>query len=455
MNLSKFSLTILFSFAILCNVSFAKFDTDLKSGSKGTAVTELQEALIGVGFLKVSANGMYGPATTKAVKDFQKKYNITQTGTIGPKTRAKLKELYELNLAPEIQNILKKDSTVSVWIPYWRKTGGSEQVKENITKVDIVSPFSFEINASGTLNNPMKLNEEPYSSLIKISKDSGKLIVPTVLWFADSEAKRKEMHNILSATTSRVLLEDNILNEVKNNNLDGIDIDFENKLAETKDYFSLFLKEISIKLHNEKKMLICTIEARTPIDSRLPNATSLQLSQVEYANDFKKISEYCDQVRIMAYDQFDDDKNLLNSKNNDGLAPYRPVADIDWVKKVVTLALKDIPAKKLIIGVPTYGYKYKISRDVNGRISSYKRLGSMNWFYADEEARNKSIIPTRDSTGELSYTYADPDGSEYYVVYSDAEAIVSKIDLVKKMKLGGISIFKIDGNNDKTIWNKI
>lgn len=37
---------------------------------------------------------IYGPMTTKAVKLFQAKYGIEQVGVVGPKTTAKLKELY-------------------------------------------------------------------------------------------------------------------------------------------------------------------------------------------------------------------------------------------------------------------------------------------------------------------------------------------------------------------------
>lgn len=42
----------------------------------------------------VDATGYYGALTTQAVKDFQARYHIEQTGTVGPKTTAKLKELY-------------------------------------------------------------------------------------------------------------------------------------------------------------------------------------------------------------------------------------------------------------------------------------------------------------------------------------------------------------------------
>lgn len=58
-------------------------------GTWGDDVKRLQKVL---GVTPVS--GWFGPITLKAVMDFQKKYGITQTGTVGPITRAKLAELY-------------------------------------------------------------------------------------------------------------------------------------------------------------------------------------------------------------------------------------------------------------------------------------------------------------------------------------------------------------------------
>ena len=67
-------------------------DGSLKRGSKGNKVKELQTKLNKVGNNLV-VDGSYGPATEKAVKEFQKKYKLTVDGIVGPNTTKKLDEV--------------------------------------------------------------------------------------------------------------------------------------------------------------------------------------------------------------------------------------------------------------------------------------------------------------------------------------------------------------------------
>ena len=61
----------------------------LKKGSRGENVKKLQQALKAKGY-KVSADGVFGANTEKAVKAFQKKNKLTADGVVGRKTAAKL-----------------------------------------------------------------------------------------------------------------------------------------------------------------------------------------------------------------------------------------------------------------------------------------------------------------------------------------------------------------------------
>lgn len=78
-------------FAFIPFVTFASFDKDLKYGSVGAPVVELQEFLMEQGFLNVpSATGNFFSVTLKAVKAFQEKEGLPPTGFVGPLTRGKI-----------------------------------------------------------------------------------------------------------------------------------------------------------------------------------------------------------------------------------------------------------------------------------------------------------------------------------------------------------------------------
>ncbi len=60
-------------------------------GSESSSVLSLQEFLYLKGYLKAAPNGYFGPGTYAAVIAFQNENGITQTGTVGPLTREKIK----------------------------------------------------------------------------------------------------------------------------------------------------------------------------------------------------------------------------------------------------------------------------------------------------------------------------------------------------------------------------
>jgi spore germination protein YaaH len=341
----------------------------------------------------------------------------------------------------------------AAWIPYWRKNDGASTTLANLKYLTEISPFAYEVNDTGSLKDAPRLTQEPWKSLIAEAKIRNIKIYPSILWL-----DKAAMEDILNNKDKRKAHIEEIVSEVNYNKYDGIDIDYEGKSAETRVGFSSFLTELNKELKKTNKKLICTIEARTPIDSRYSVVTQELLKRIEYSNDYKVIGKVCDQVRIMTYDQTGGDVKL-SMENNKQL--YRPVADINWVEKVLTLTMRDIPAKKIVTGVATYGYKYEISRDKDGYIT-YKRIGSMNYYYADELAKSLNIVPTRNIAGELSFSYSTTTDlsnkdkgtlKEYLVWYSDSVAIADKIRLSKLYKLGGIAIFKVDGANDPKLWD--
>jgi hypothetical protein len=65
----------------------------LKIGSVGKQVSQIQEFLDDEGFYKGLIDGSFGPKTQSAVIAFQKQFNLSPDGVIGPKTLDKFREL--------------------------------------------------------------------------------------------------------------------------------------------------------------------------------------------------------------------------------------------------------------------------------------------------------------------------------------------------------------------------
>lgn len=372
--------------------------------------------------------------------------------------------------------VVKKTSLeVSGWLPYWKAASSTADAAAHLDAFTEINPFGYTVKKDGTLYDAMKIDEEPWKSLIRDARKKKIRVIPTIMW-SDGDA----IHAILSNTKSRIALEDRIVALVKEKGFDGIDIDFEGKKAETKDYFSTFLKGLYQRMGN--KWVMCDIEARTPLSSRYDSTPPADAGM--YANDYVAINKYCDRVRLMTYDQGAIDVKLNKSANGE---PYIPIADPKWVEKVVTLASQTISKKKLVIGVATYGYEYKVTP-----LSEYGYRYDLEWAFNqryafDIIAQYQSSLK-RNSAGELSLTYLPnvlpqgsapantdstlnvipvattsySDGSTAPAVgaasfnilwWSDAQAIQDKITLAKKLGVRGIAIFKIDGGEDQTLWD--
>jgi spore germination protein len=342
------------------------------------------------------------------------------------------------------QAALSASFEVSGWVPYWRNATGTQQLLEHIDNFKEINPFGYTVKQDGSLFDASKLSEAPWPDLQKLAKAKQIRFVPTIMWSDGATIDR-----ILRNPLTRRAHVQAIVNTVYANNFDGIDIDYEAKLAETQPYFSAFLKELYKAMG--PKWVECDVEARTPADARRDNTPD---TADQYANDYKAIAKYCDRVRIMAYDQASVDQKLTLSTTG----PYVPVADPKWVEKVVGLALKSIPRNKITLGVATYGYEYKVTPLTSGY--DYKFISAFNPRYATDIAATYGGTPQRNAAGELSLTYR-PDATSTSAAlnpafnilwWSDAQAIGDKVALAHRLGLRGVSIFKIDGGSDPNLF---
>jgi spore germination protein YaaH len=361
-----------------------------------------------------------------------------------------------------------------VWLPFWKAQDGAEDVSVNLDKLSEVSPFSYEIGTNGKIIDDAKINNGSWAGWFSAVRDLGVKIIPTVAWF-NGDA----MYNLLSKTTARRAHEDAIAALARSQKFDGIDIDYESKPPKIKPYFSLFIEGLANRLHAAKKTLACTIETRSPPT----DIWATPPTPLPYSDDYAVLNKYCDEVRVMAYDQGTIDLALNAEKGSSTL--YAPVADPAWVARVLQNTVKMISPKKIMLGVPTYGYEYQVSWA--NSVTTYQRVRSFTFQEAMDRSDILGIAPMRDNAGELSYAYQTstylsripailtsyisstkpqaltaipPYGgtnatNTMFVSFSDAQSAQDKIALAKKYGLRGVMFFKADGELDPAIWGNL
>lgn len=89
---------------------------NLKIGSKGDNVAQLQQFLKGIGLYSGNIDGIFGPKTDAAVRQFQSSQNIKNDGIVGPITDSKIKSFgakQEIKNDPIVQNVIANDPIAS------------------------------------------------------------------------------------------------------------------------------------------------------------------------------------------------------------------------------------------------------------------------------------------------------------------------------------------------------
>lgn len=363
---------------------------------------------------------------------------------------------------------------VSGWVPWFNERPAAERALEQIDQLDVIYPFVFEVAPGGIPVSKVNLNDKHWQDLFAAARARNIPIIPTIAWFDGAG-----MEQVLGNPAWRQLHVGLIALYVQLYGFDGINIDYEQKLAVTKDSFSLFLRDLNQALGS--LTLTCAVEARMQPNHRwLPHQIP---STIEYANDYRAINQHCDVIEIMAYDQQRADIVLNNLRQG---VPYNPVADIEWVKHVLELALEDFDNDKVLLGVPTYGRAWDVTVAANW-YKDYRQVASLNhprilelankynapigrtaggeavitYFPEDSVWRLLDQLPTPPGTkvgyeaaakALLVATYANIEIPVRMVVWSDAKAVADKLSLVESYSLKGVVLFKIDGEEDERIW---
>lgn len=358
----------------------------------------------------------------------------TQDGIIGYVRSNKVKQTSSETLVSsheeeEFRHIKKDKSLNFLWHPVYSKAANSEIVTilSSTKGVDVVSPTWFELK-----DNNGNLASLASTDYVTYAHDHGVEVWALVKNFALSNADVDTTY-ILTHTSTRQNLVNQIVSFALQYNLDGINIDFESmKGAEIGDAYIQFLRELSIKCENNDIVLSTAVAIPTSFNM---------------VYNYREQADFVDYICIMAYDQH------WGQASGEG-----PVASLDWVEdSVINTLAEGVPADQILLGIPFYTKLWNLTptsdetdEDVS-YVIGYKNLGltsAQNWM--NENISSPEWI---DENGQY-YGETVKNGITYKMWLEDATSIEEKLKVMQEYKLAGAAFWSSDLDNT-SIWEVI
>ncbi|KKM09596.1 hypothetical protein SY88_17715 [Clostridiales bacterium PH28_bin88] len=212
-------------------------------------------------------------------------------------------------------------------------------------------------------------------------------------------------------------------------NLDGINIDFENMHLADRNLFVQFVREMTPLLHEQG----LTVSVDVTVKSRSEN-----WSQVY---DRRALGEVVDYVMLMAYDEYWASSPLAG-----------PVSSLPWVEKGIRGLLEEVPANKLVLGIPFYTRLWEEKSTEDGKTQVSSRALSMA--SAQKIVKDKQALTEWDSQNGLNFTLFEDGGAVYKMWLEDEDSLRQRLDLVRQYGLAGVAAWR-RGFEVPATWDQI
>jgi spore germination protein YaaH len=316
-------------------------------------------------------------------------------------------------------------SLVVASVPYWNIDYGTVAVLANPRTFSEMSPWVYGLDSSGQI-----VPQYPPAQAAAVEAQLARLRtahVPLVPTLANVVAGRwvyqPIITGILHDPTLRAQHVAAIVALVQREHYAGIDIDYEDLRASDKNAFTAFITQLAGALHAKGKVLSVDLFAKTDHQG---------YAQRNLAQDYHAIGQVADQVRLMGYDY-----HWATS------APG-PIAPIGWIRAVLRYAKTQIPASKIILGVPLYGYDWVGNHGT-----------PVSWLQVFRLLNQYRIRPYFNYASQSPwFTYTDPAGRQHVVWFENAPSTEAKFKAARSAGIGGVYLW-VYGYEDTSIWNAL
>ena len=345
---------------------------------------------------------------------------MTTDGYIGYIETKKISEPVSVTVAREFiepdYTSIQRDYKINL---VWHQVT-SEEANYNLpydtaemTGVNVISPTWFSIaNNDGEITS---LASEAY-----VTESHNRNL--EVWGLVDNFSPDISTLEVLSSTKSRENLINKLIEVALEYKLDGINIDFESISEEAGEAYVQFMREISV--HCREKGLVLSSDVPVP----MPFTTHY---------DRKEQGIVADYIMIMGYDE-----HYVGSEAGS-------VASMSFVKDGIENTLKEVPAEKVINGIPFYTRLWHTTSEGEVTSEAWGMNGADAWVAENGLTPNWSEDTVQDYAEMM-----DENGGKYQIWLENEASIEEKMKLVPQYELGGVAAWKL-GLERPSIWEII
>lgn len=358
---------------------------------------------------------------------------VTAPAIISPQGSAPQATVYSnLDYQHATQYLNESDTPArqTAWIPDWGIWDGIDSLQTSSSEIDAVSPVWYYLNEDGST----KSNLVGVQELVAAADNYGIDVIPSIANF-DPDS----MHALLSDQGKLDAHLQTLISDLEIYDYAGLDLDYESIYLTDQVLFLQFVKTLSEELHNRDKILTIAVISKWTDD-----AAYTSLTQTRKGQQWQRLGEYIDELRIMAYDY-----------NSPKAVGGGPVAPIDWQEATIRYALRYLPAEKISIGGNLYGYVWADSGDYQQIYSSYLETSysedTQAYSLTSAQLKNRrdyywvNDLP-QSTSGEDVFVY-HKDGGDWRAYAPGEKLRDMRWQLVDHYGIAGVALWKLGGED--------
>ena len=222
---------------------------------------------------------------------------------------------------------------------------------------------------------------------------------------------------LLNNTEAQRTLLTNILATMQQKGYRALDIDFEYIYPEDAPKYVEFVRLARETLSPYGYFVVVALA---------PKTSDTQRGLLYEGHDYAGLGAAADYVLLMTYEW------------GYTYGPPLPVAPLNRVREVVEYAVSRIPAAKILMGMPNYGYDWTLPY-----IAGESKARSIGNEQAVDIAREVGADILYDETAQSPHFGYVMDGQEHVVWFEDARSVRAKLALAAEFGLFGVSVWNL------------